>query len=86
MEQLWTILFKDIRAVRINDTFERPEMATDFMESDLKKLNMLYWCGGEAFANHEAALKNCSAIRLILGRTRVQLPNRAPHTPPLSAR
>jgi predicted acylesterase/phospholipase RssA len=57
MEQLRTILFKDIRAVRINDTFERPEMATDFMESDLKKLNLLYQRGGESFAKHEAALK-----------------------------
>jgi hypothetical protein len=32
-------------------------MATDLMESDLKKLNMLYQRGGESFAKHEAALK-----------------------------
>jgi predicted acylesterase/phospholipase RssA len=57
MEQLRTILFKDIQTVRINDTFERPEMATDFLESDLMKLNMLYQRGGESFANHESALK-----------------------------
>lgn len=57
MEQLRTILFKDIRTVRINDTFERPEMATDFMESDLTKLNMLYQRGCESFANHESVLK-----------------------------
>ena len=62
MEQLRTILFKDIRAVRINDTFERPEMATDFMESDLKKLNLLYQRGGESFANHEAALKELLSV------------------------
>jgi len=62
MEQLRTILFKDIQAVRINDTFERPEMATDFMESDLKKLNMLYQRGGESFANHEAALKELLGV------------------------
>ncbi len=36
MEQLREILFKDIQTVRINDTFERPEMATDFMESNLQ--------------------------------------------------
>jgi hypothetical protein len=58
MEQLRAILFKDIRTVRINDTFERPEMATDLMESDLKKLNSLYQRGGESFASHEAELKS----------------------------
>lgn len=57
MEQLRFILFKDIPTIRINDTFERPEMATDLMESDLKKLNMLYQRGGESFANHEIQLK-----------------------------
>jgi patatin-like phospholipase/acyl hydrolase len=57
MEQLRAILFKDIWTVRINDTFERPEMATDLMESDLTKLSMLYQRGGESFANHEAELK-----------------------------
>ena len=62
MEQLRTILFKDIRTVRINDTFERPEMATDFMESDLEKLDMLYQRGGDLFANHEAALKELMGV------------------------
>jgi hypothetical protein len=57
MEQLRFILFKDIPAIRINDTFDRPEMATDLMESDLTKLNMLYQRGGESFANHEPQLK-----------------------------
>ena len=62
MEQLRTILFDDVRTVRINDTFERPEMATDLMESDLLKLNMLYQRGGESFAKHEAALKELLAV------------------------
>lgn len=57
MEQLRAILFKNIWTVRINDTFERPEMATDLMESDLTKLNSLYQRGGESFAKHEAELK-----------------------------
>jgi patatin-like phospholipase/acyl hydrolase len=57
MEQLRAILFKGIQTVRINDTFDRPEMATDLMESDLKKLNILYQEGGESFAKHETALK-----------------------------
>ena len=62
MEQLRTILFRDIRTVRINDTFERPEMATDFMEADLQKLDMLYQRGGNSFANHEAALKELMSV------------------------
>ncbi len=57
MEQLRTILFKDIWTVRVNDTFERPEMATDLMESNLAKLNSLFQRGAESFANHEAELK-----------------------------
>jgi patatin-like phospholipase/acyl hydrolase len=57
MEQLRTVLFKDIQTVRISDTFAHPEMATDLLEHDLKKLDMLYQRGGESFAKHEDALK-----------------------------
>ena len=57
MEQLCSILFKDALTIRINDTFERPEMATDLLESDLTKLNMLYQRGGESFAVYETALR-----------------------------
>jgi uncharacterized protein len=57
MEQLRSILFKHIWTVRINDTFERPEMATDLMESNLAKLNSLYQRGGESFAKHEIELR-----------------------------
>jgi len=37
-------------------------MATDFMESDLKKLNGLYQRGGESFAQHESALKDLLGV------------------------
>ena len=57
LEQLREILFKDTAAVRISDTFEQPEMATDLFESDLAKLNQLYQRGGESFAPHETALR-----------------------------
>jgi predicted acylesterase/phospholipase RssA len=57
MEQLRLILFGDIQAVRINDKFEQPEMATDLMESDLKKLNLLYQQGGESFAKREIEIR-----------------------------
>jgi predicted acylesterase/phospholipase RssA len=58
MEQLRSILFRDIRTVRISDTFEQPEMATDFMEHDLKKLNMLRQRGSESFAKYEGDLRS----------------------------
>jgi hypothetical protein len=57
MEQLRSILFNDIQAVRINDTYDQPEMATDLLESDLTKLNLLYQRGWESFATHESALR-----------------------------
>jgi predicted acylesterase/phospholipase RssA len=57
MEQLRSILFKDVKTVRINDHFERPEMATDLLESNVKKLNMLYLRGCESFAKYENELK-----------------------------
>jgi predicted acylesterase/phospholipase RssA len=41
MDQLRSILFKDVQTIRISDTFEKPEMATDLMEHDLRKLNIL---------------------------------------------
>jgi predicted acylesterase/phospholipase RssA len=62
MEQLRSILFKDVRTVRINEHFERPEMATDLLESDLKKLNMLYQRGGESFAKYETELKDLMGV------------------------
>jgi predicted acylesterase/phospholipase RssA len=58
MEQLRFILFNEIETVRINDTFQQPEMATDLLEADLQKLNLLYQRGWESFATHEAALRN----------------------------
>jgi patatin-like phospholipase/acyl hydrolase len=56
MEQLRAILFREILTVRINDTFEQPEMATDLLESNPMKLNMLFQRGGESFAKHEVEL------------------------------
>jgi len=58
MDQLRAILFKDVPTVRISDTFEQPEMATDLFEHDLKKLNILRQRGRESFAKNEATLKD----------------------------
>ncbi|MDR3666415.1 MAG: patatin-like phospholipase family protein [Ignavibacteriaceae bacterium] len=57
MDQLRVVLFKHIATVRINDTFERPEMATDLMEHNLTKLNTLYQRGCESFGKHEVQLR-----------------------------
>jgi predicted acylesterase/phospholipase RssA len=57
MDQLRVLLFKDVRTVRVNDTFEKPEMATDLMEHDLTKLNILRQRGSESFATRERELR-----------------------------
>lgn len=57
MDQLRVILFKHINTIRINDTFEQPEMATDLFEHDMNKLNLLRLRGVESFANYETALR-----------------------------
>lgn len=62
MEQLRAVLFKDVDTVRINDTFEKPEMATDLMESDLTKLGLLFQRGSESFAKHESDLRRLLAM------------------------
>lgn len=57
MDQLRAILFSDVQTIRISDTFAEPEMATDLMEHDLVKLNILHQRGGESFASRELELK-----------------------------
>lgn len=57
MEQLTELLFKDVPMVRINDTYNTPEMAADLMEHDMKKLTLLFQRGKESFGKHEKLLK-----------------------------
>lgn len=59
MEQLREILFDDIETVRINETFSKPEMATDFMEHDLDKLSILWQEGRESYGRLEKQIKKC---------------------------
>ena len=61
MEQLRFILFNDIQAVRVNDTFQQPEMATDLLEANIHKLNLLYQRGWESFAAHEENIRKLLA-------------------------
>jgi len=57
MDQLRSLLFKDVPTIRISDTFDQPEMATDLMEHNLDKLNLLRQRGRESFASREAELQ-----------------------------
>lgn len=57
MDQLRHVLFRDIPTVRISDTFEQPEMATDMFEHNMTKLNLLRQRGSESFAKQEQALQ-----------------------------
>jgi uncharacterized protein len=57
MDQLRKILFQTVQTVRVNDTFERPEMATDLFEHDPTKLNQLRQRGAESYATYEATLR-----------------------------
>lgn len=58
MDQLRELLFNDIDTIRISDTFEKPEMATDLMEHDIDKLNILRQRGRESFASQEKQIRN----------------------------
>lgn len=61
MATLARLLFKDVPMVRINDTYSTPDMATDLMETDIKKLDILFQRGGESYAKHEDELKKLLA-------------------------
>lgn len=58
MDQLRHVFFGDVPTLRISDTFEQPEMATDLFEHDMAKLNLLTQRGGESFAKHESTLRD----------------------------
>lgn len=58
MEVLRKILFKDVPTVRISEAFVEPEMATDLLEHDLKKLNRLVQKGRLSYAKNESQLKD----------------------------
>lgn len=57
MDQLREVLFHDVPTVRISDSYTTPEMATDLLEHDLKKLDILFQRGRESFASREAKLR-----------------------------
>ena len=57
MDQLRHVLYRHVPTVRISDTFEQPEMATDMFEHNLTKLNILRQRGSESFGKAEGELQ-----------------------------
>jgi patatin-like phospholipase/acyl hydrolase len=57
METLRSILFDDVKTVRISENFTEPDMATDLLENDLKKLNRLMQKGRDSFRKNEPGLR-----------------------------
>ena len=53
MDQLRRLLYADVQTVRISDTFEKSEMATNLFEYSLIKLNLLRQQGTNSFALYE---------------------------------
>jgi len=58
METLRSILFDNVKTVRISETFNEPEMATDLLETNLKKLNRLVQKGRDSFGKMNKPLEN----------------------------
>ncbi len=57
MDQLRRLLFADVPTVRLSDTFDKPEMATDMFEHDLRKLNLLRQQGEQSFGSREREIQ-----------------------------
>lgn len=53
MEQLRSILYRDVPTIRISDAFQRPEMATSLLEHDPSMLERMHQAGRVSFARHE---------------------------------
>ncbi|MCK9707712.1 patatin-like phospholipase family protein [Pseudomonas syringae] len=58
MDQLRSILFDDIETVRISDSFTEPHMATDLLEHNLDKLDILFQRGRDSFSQREKTLRS----------------------------
>ena len=57
VEQLRVVLFPDIPCIRIDDAYPDSRYATDLLESDRAKLDMLAVLGRESYARREADLR-----------------------------
>jgi len=51
------LLLPDVPQRRVSDRFDSPELAMDFLESDLSRLNLLVQKGRDSFSSRETDLK-----------------------------
>jgi len=58
MDELRRALFREVPTVRINKAYTQPEMATDMLEADLDKLDLLWQRGRDSAREQEAELKS----------------------------
>jgi predicted acylesterase/phospholipase RssA len=57
MDQLRSVLFGDVATIRINTRYTEPDMATDMLESDMKKLGKLWSRGRDSARAEEVRLR-----------------------------
>jgi uncharacterized protein len=57
MDQLRKVLFRNVETVRIHVRYTQPEMATDMLESDLEKLELLWQRGRDSARDAEVELR-----------------------------
>ena len=57
IEKQTELLFPQVPLIRVNERFSSPELALDFLESDLNKLNLLVQKGRSSYSSHEGQLK-----------------------------
>ena len=58
MDQLRKVLFREVETVRINARYTQPDMATDMLEANLTKLNLLWQRGRNCAREVESDLRN----------------------------
>jgi predicted acylesterase/phospholipase RssA len=54
---LASLLFKGIKLVRVNDSFNQPQYGTNMIEKNPKKLRLLHGLGRESFGKHELKIR-----------------------------
>ena len=57
MDQFRRVLFREVETLRINERYTNPEMATDLLESDMKKLSLLWQRGRDSAREQEETIK-----------------------------
>lgn len=57
LDELRTLLFPEIRTVRVDDSFTDDQYSTSLLESNVKKLRRIQDLGRESFARNEGAIR-----------------------------